>query len=1060
MLSESDDFPYKDLASVVASKVFYHLEVLDDAVRYALQAGDKFDPSSSSDFAQTVVSQCVDKYIAHQRAQFRFDVRARIAAEVAQSAAEAAALNEGEEEEDFGNMEDVDENKGESLLGVNAVAAPEPLDPRLKGIVDRVFLSSLRAGKYKQVAGLAIESHRLDVLQNAVLQADKPLELLSYVKNVAAASVNNKIYREEILRVLVQLYKASAAKVAASSSSSTSSSGAPQVQGLDADLILAMSQCLVELADVTELGDSLVALVSGTSERDHLLAYQIAFDVSENQDRTLQTKVIQHILPGKLTTTSSSSSSASSPTASAAPAAPAAPAAAGAGAGAATTPTPTATGTNASDSFAITPPRTGTVEERLSALADILTGHVSADLQLHFLYAHNKTDLNVLKGFKEAGSRPGEPRNPIVHGATIVSHAFMHSGTTVDTFLRDNWEWLGQATSWAKFSAASSIGVLHRGHHRASQRLLASFLPPPNRSAANAGSVSASAAFQEGGALFALGIMNAGISFDQTQYLRDSLVASGTNDVLTHGACLGLGLSAIGSHDEGIYHDLRGVVFAERSVASEAAAYACGLVMMGSENAQAARELLRYARETSQEKIIRGIATALALMSFAREERADTLISQMVQDKDPIIRVGGSLAIGLAYAATSNASALQRLLHLAVSDASDDVRRNAVMSIGFVQANDPAQTPKLVGLLAQSYNQHVRYGACLAVGISCANKGLSIPEAYALVQPMLTDATDYVRQGAFIAMGMLMMQLVDTPTTGGKVESFRKAISEVMARRSDSLTKVGALYGAGILDAGGRNSVIQLLAPSGSRRMVAFAGMTLFTQFWFWFPLANMLALSFQPACLIGLDSQLRKPAGWKVVSNAPASQFAYPSKQEGKKAEVTKAKVVNVLSVAQKKKKKRDGDDLSMSRQPSLTLSLSRHMSSASTLPTAASGTSSSTAVAGGVAGEPVSAEKAKEAKEAEEKAAAAEKKKKEEDALFSILTAPCRVLPEQQQHIVIGLNQRYVPVKSKVGAGFVLLADKKPNEDVAVEEQAKVNVAIPGVSSDEPSAPAGFDV
>ncbi len=31
----------------------------------------------------------------------------------------------------------------------------------------------------------------------------------------------------------------------------------------------------------------------------------------------------------------------------------------------------------------------------------------------------------------------------------------MHCGTTVDTFLRDNLEWLKKATNWAKFSATA-----------------------------------------------------------------------------------------------------------------------------------------------------------------------------------------------------------------------------------------------------------------------------------------------------------------------------------------------------------------------------------------------------------------------------------------------------------------------------------------------------------------------------------------------------------------------------------------------------------------------------
>lgn len=38
----------------------------------------------------------------------------------------------------------------------------------------------------------------------------------------------------------------------------------------------------------------------------------------------------------------------------------------------------------------------------------------------------------------------------------------MHCGTTSDTFLRNNLEWLSRATNWAKFTATASLGVIHK----------------------------------------------------------------------------------------------------------------------------------------------------------------------------------------------------------------------------------------------------------------------------------------------------------------------------------------------------------------------------------------------------------------------------------------------------------------------------------------------------------------------------------------------------------------------------------------------------------------------
>ncbi len=51
---------------------------------------------------------------------------------------------------------------------------------------------------------------------------------------------------------------------------------------------------------------------------------------------------------------------------------------------------------------------------------------------------------------------------------------------------------------------------------------------------------------------------------------------------------------------------------------------------------------------------------------------------------------------------------MQKLLSFAVSDVSDDVRRAAVLCLGFVLMNVPHQCPRIVALLAESFNPHVR----------------------------------------------------------------------------------------------------------------------------------------------------------------------------------------------------------------------------------------------------------------------------------------------------------------------------------------------------------------
>ena len=211
--------------------------------------------------------------------------------------------------------------------------------------------------------------------------------------------------------------------------------------------------------------------------------------------------------------------------------------------------------------------------------------------------------------------------------------------------------------------------------------------------------------------------------------------------------------------------------------------------------------LQAYAHDTAHEKIIRGLALGLALTAYGREEGADALVEQMSRDQDPILRWGAMYALGLAYRGTANNGAIARLLHCAVTDVSDDVRRAAVMCLGFVLMGNPEQVraqgttrgrleagaccrackvvvmacgqkaaharaheqlsgiltashslrpplalqcPRIVSLLAESFNPHVRYGAAMAVGIACAGSGGR--EAVALLEGMMADAVDFVRQ--------------------------------------------------------------------------------------------------------------------------------------------------------------------------------------------------------------------------------------------------------------------------------------------------------------------------
>lgn len=63
-LMDEESFPEKQLAAAVASKVFYYLQEHDEALRLALEAGDRFDITVDDNlYTETLVHKCIDLYI-------------------------------------------------------------------------------------------------------------------------------------------------------------------------------------------------------------------------------------------------------------------------------------------------------------------------------------------------------------------------------------------------------------------------------------------------------------------------------------------------------------------------------------------------------------------------------------------------------------------------------------------------------------------------------------------------------------------------------------------------------------------------------------------------------------------------------------------------------------------------------------------------------------------------------------------------------------------------------------------------------------------------------------
>lgn len=544
------------------------------------------------------------------------------------------------------------------------------------------------------------------------------------------------------------------------------------------------------------------------------------------------------------------------------------------------------------------------------SIREILQGTKSIELDLEFLYRNNHTDTSILNKIKDSL----EARNSIFHTAVTLANAFMHAGTTNDKFFRDNLEWLGKAVNWSKFTATAALGVIHRGNLGQGQKLLDPYLPKDTITGSNTGS-----AYSQGGSLYALGLIYANHETLALDVIREHFKRA-TEEVVQHGGALGLGVAGMATGDLGIYEDLKNVLYTDSALNGEAVGIAMGLIMLGTGNIKALEDMIQYAHDTQHEKIVRGLALGMALIMYGRQEGADELLNGLLDDPDSILRYGGIQTLALAYCGTGSNKAVRKLLHVAVSDVSDDVRRVAVMSLGFILFRKPNSVPRMVELLSESYNPHVRYGAAMALGISCAGTGLD--EAIDLLEPMIKDPTDFVRQGALIALSMIMVQ--QNEAMNPKVGTIRKTLQKAIGdRHEDAMTKFGSALSMGIIDAGGRNCTISLQTQTGNLNMAGIAGMTVFTQYWYWFPLTHFLSLSFTPTSVVGLDQDLEVPS-FKFHSATRPSLFDYPPEQETKTEDAPEKIKTAVLSTtaqakrrAQKKEKQQRRESMDIDQTP-----------------------------------------------------------------------------------------------------------------------------------------------
>ena len=267
------------------------------------------------------------------------------------------------------------------------------IDPRMEGIVDRMFERCFVDKQFKQALGIAIEAHRMDMFVKSIEKADNRDEMLSYAFRVVMNFQQNRSFRGELLRRLIDLHNKAAKP--------------DYVQ---------MVQNLIFLDDPVVVADILETLSQGSTE-DVLMAYQLAFDLYESATQQFVNKVLNAVrktapIPSAVMkkdepAKESSSTEEKMETDEA-------------------TPDPATTEKKIDDLSEKEKVQQNTIEK----LTTILSGEKSIYSHLQFLIRNDKSDMLILKQTKDA------VRVSVCHYATVVANGFMHCGTTHDSFLR------------------------------------------------------------------------------------------------------------------------------------------------------------------------------------------------------------------------------------------------------------------------------------------------------------------------------------------------------------------------------------------------------------------------------------------------------------------------------------------------------------------------------------------------------------------------------------------------------------------------------------------------
>lgn len=146
----------------MASKVYYHLGSFEDSLTYALGAGELFDVNARNEYVDTTIGKAACSIDLRL-----WDCNSGFSLFVIVTNNFFLILNV------FFPAKCIDFYTQQRVLDAEGKLPPghKGLDPRLEGIVNRMFQRCLDDNQYRQALGLALETRRMDIFEAAIMQS-------------------------------------------------------------------------------------------------------------------------------------------------------------------------------------------------------------------------------------------------------------------------------------------------------------------------------------------------------------------------------------------------------------------------------------------------------------------------------------------------------------------------------------------------------------------------------------------------------------------------------------------------------------------------------------------------------------------------------------------------------------------------------------------------------------------------------------------------------------------------------------------------------------------------